>query len=130
MSPADQIAYETVTLRDGNVCQKCHRHGAATQRDHRKNRSQGGKTTPANLQLLCVFCHDWKTSNPRRAIAEGWACPGWADPQWWPAKRWLPTPLNTLRAAWVYYDDNGNFTEITELEARSVLGMYWQEGAS
>jgi hypothetical protein len=130
MSPADQIAYEAVTLRDGNVCQKCHRVGAATQRDHRKNRSQGGKTTLANLQLLCVFCHDWKTSNPRRAIAEGWACPGWADPQWWPARRWMPTTLGTKRPAWVYYDDNGDFVEITELEARSVLGTYWQEGIS
>ena len=130
MTPAEQIAYETATLRDNNTCQKCLRLGAPTQRDHRKNRSQGGPTTTSNLQLLCVFCHDWKTSNPKRAIAEGWACPGWADPLWWPARRWLPTQLGTKRAAWVIHDDNGDFVEITAAEARAVMGMYWQEGIS
>lgn len=130
MNAAEQGAYDTVTLRDANTCQKCHRVGVATQRDHRRNRSQGGKTLPSNLQLLCVFCHDWKTSNPKRAIAEGWQCPGWADPTWWPARRWLPTAIGTKRAAWVLYDDVGDFIEISSTEAEAVMGMYWIEGVS
>jgi hypothetical protein len=44
--------------------------------------------------------------------------PGWADPAEFPARRWLRTELGTLRQAWVLYDDNASWREISADEAR------------
>jgi hypothetical protein len=108
--------YVLVTERDAGRCQRCHCGGAA-QRDHRKNRSQGGRTVASNLHLLCPECHLWKTDHPIEAARDGWSVPGWADPAEFPARRWLRTELGTLRQAWVLYDDAGSWREITAAEA-------------
>lgn len=82
--PADEKrAYEGATSRGKGCCARCSRFGV--QRDHRKNRSQGGLTTLANIQLLCPPCHQWKTENPSAAVLEGFAVPGYARPELWPA---------------------------------------------
>ncbi|GAA4176425.1 HNH endonuclease signature motif containing protein [Gryllotalpicola koreensis] len=126
----EQLAYELVTLRDLGVCVKCRRvHPVfGVNRDHRKNRSQGGLTLASNLNLLCGSgtdgCHGWVTEHPREAVAEGWAVPGWplADPREWPARRWVKVPGRfTLSLVWVLYDDVGGFTQITEKEARKRM---------
>ncbi|WIA99718.1 HNH endonuclease signature motif containing protein [Curtobacterium sp. MCBA15_012] len=112
----EQRAYEVVTERDEQQCQRCWRGGVA-QRDHRKNRSQGGRTAASNLHLLCPECHLWKTDHPVEAARDGWGVPGWADPAEFPARRWLRTAVGTLRQAWVLYDDAGTWTEISAEQA-------------
>ncbi|WP_372496490.1 HNH endonuclease [Curtobacterium flaccumfaciens] len=72
-------AYAVVTERNEERCQRCHRDDT-TQRDHRKNRSQGGRTVASNLHLLCPECHLWKMDHPVEAAHDGWGMPGWADP--------------------------------------------------
>lgn len=100
----ERAAYEAVTERDP-VCVRCGKHGI--QRDHRKNRSQGGRTVPSNLQGLCHICHSWKTTNPADAVLEGFAVPGWAHPDLWPAWR--------VGVGWVVYFD------------APVEGLWWRE---
>ena len=113
----ERRAYALVTDRDAELCQRCHR-GGATQRDHRNNRSQGGRTVASNLHLLCAECHLWKTDHPVDAVHDGWGVPGWADPHVFPARRWLRTDVGTLRQAWVLYDDEGSWREISADQAR------------
>ena len=95
-TPAEEReAYRLVTIRDNDTCQRCLRNCGPSNRDHRQDRSVGGRTSVVNLQILggsgTTGCHGWKTANPRDAQAEGWAVPGWADPHEYPARRWLPT---------------------------------------
>jgi len=114
-------AYELLELRDGGLCQRC-RRGGEVQFDHRMNRSQGGWTVIENLQALCGpsapdgGCHLFKTENPEKASAAGWSVPGWAHWSWYPARRWLRTPVNTHRLAWVLYVAD-TWVEIDEQEA-------------
>lgn len=125
----ERRAYEIATARDEGKCVRCHR-GGTVHRDHRLNRSQGGLTTPANLQILCgpangymgaprlgQGCHAWVTEHPREAVEDGWAVPGYADPHLWPARRWIPTDHGTLRIVWVLYSDLGTFEVITDAVA-------------
>ncbi len=117
-TPADERrAYATVTRRDNNTCQRCLRDCGPIARDHRKNRSQGGRTTPANLQLLGLGCHTWKGANGREANRTGWGVPGSADPTVWPARRWEAGNVGTVHQIWVLYDARGGFHEISEGEA-------------
>lgn len=125
-SKADERdAYELVTLRDSDTCQRC-RRAQGTNRDHRKNRSQGGWTVASNLQLLCgtgtTGCHGWATQHPADAVTDGWAVPGWADPAEWPARRWMRTDHGMVRPAWVLYGDDGSVTEIPEHLAHELMG--------
>jgi hypothetical protein len=110
----ERLAYDIVEVRD-LVCVKCRR--GDIQRDHRKNRSQGGLTVASNLQLLCTTCHLWKTDHPAEALAEGLAVPGWGVAADFPARRWLPTQFGTYRQAWVLYDDEGGWVVISHIEA-------------
>lgn len=125
-SKADEAdAYELATLRDANTCQRCLRCGPP-QRDHRKNRSQGGLTAASNLQVLGMPCHSWKGEHPAEAIAEGYAVPSWADPKDWPARRWFRTDRGTVRLVWVLLDDDGGWLEITDREAEEKMkGAGW-----
>ncbi len=127
-------AYEVATNRDANTCQRCRRNCGPIARDHRKNRGQeGGWTIPSNLQCLGLGCHIWKTEHPEQAVADGWAVPGYrmAVPREWPAARWVRTERGTLRRAWVLYDDEGGWQEITETEARErMISMGWNGAAA
>jgi len=114
----EKQAYAITTNRDDLTCQRCLGWCGAPQRDHRKNRSQGGLTLASKLQLLGLVCHEWKTDHPRKAPEDGWAVPGWADPREWPTRRWFRTPLNTVRKGWALLDDVGGVHEISEDEAR------------
>lgn len=124
----EATAYELVTLRDLNVCQRCLRNCGPIARDHRKNRSAGGRTAASNLQLLGLLCHQWKTEHPHEAVAEGWGVPGWpaAHPIEWPAARWVKSGTGTRRKAWVLYDDDGSIREISDDQARQRMhDMGW-----
>lgn len=118
----EKRAYTIATGRDELLCQMCLRWCGAPQLDHRQNR-QSGNTVPSNLQTLGLNCHQWKTEHPREALHDGWAVPRWADPAEWPAKRWIRTELGTVRAAWVLYDDDGGWDEISAGEARRRMGQ-------
>lgn len=114
----ERAAYQATNARDRERCVfrswDCH---GGVQRDHRQNRSQGGRTVASNLQCLCAVHHKAKTENPAWAWANGWGVPGWAKPHEYPARRYVPTPLGTLRLAWVLYDDEGCWEEITHERA-------------
>ncbi|MCU1418697.1 MAG: hypothetical protein JWP32_2871 [Schumannella sp.] len=125
-SKADEAdAYEIATMRDMGVCQRCRRDCGPFNRDHRQNR-RPGNTRASNLQGLggsgTTGCHGWKTTHPKEALEEGWACPSWAIPAEWPARRYLPNAHRLLRAAWVLYGDDGSVTEISEAEAMRRMG--------
>jgi hypothetical protein len=120
----ERQAYDIALARDEGRCQKCHR-GSPLTRDHRLNRSQGGLSTPANLQILCgsgtTGCHGEVTHDLEMALREGWRVPAWADPLRWPAARYFPSVAGTVRKGWALYDDAGGVTEITEEEARELM---------
>lgn len=118
----ERDAYEVTTYRDVDTCQRCRRDCGPTARDHRRNRSQGGWTVPSNLQVLGLTCHLWKSEHPAAAVADGWGVPGWADWAEWPARRWVRTEQDLLRLAWVIYDNEGGWAEITEAEAHERMG--------
>ncbi|MEI3845348.1 MULTISPECIES: HNH endonuclease [unclassified Microbacterium] len=113
----ERAAYSAATDRGGGRCARC--SCSPVQRDHRKNRSQGGLTTLANLQLLCVTCHQWKTENPADALVEGFAVPSYARPELWPA--WH------VGIGWLLYldgpDENGRLVQpINESTAHMLMG--------
>lgn len=91
----EKDAYAAATERDKGRCQRCGSRGV-THRDHRQNRD-AYNTTPANLQLLCPPCHDWKGANHVAAILGGFAVSRWSRPQVWPAWR--------IDVGWVQYFD-------------------------
>lgn len=111
----EREAYAAATTRDQDRCVRCGEYGI--QRDHRKNRSQGGLTVVSNLQGLCQPCHTWKTTNPAAAVLEGFAVPGWAHPETWPGYR--------IGVGWViYFDapvDGAWWREITETTADLLM---------
>lgn len=125
MRKADRLAYDTAMQRDAMTCQRCHR-GQPVTRHHRKNRSQGGKTTPANLLLLCgtgtTGCHGYVTDHPREAWREGVSVPSWARPEDWPHRRWIPDRYGVHRPVWVVYDNDGGWLQISELAALEIIG--------
>lgn len=117
-SKSDEIdAYELATLRDNDTCQRCKRDCGPTARDHRVNRSQGGRTVVSNLQVLGLGCHTWATEHPLDATAEGWAAPSYSDPLVWPARRWVPDEYGVLHLSWIQYDNAAKFKVITEADA-------------
>ncbi len=118
----EREAYELATLRDRETCVMCGSY-EMTQRDHRRNRSQGGLTVVENLQVLCHTHHLWKTDHPKEAVAEGWACPGWAEPAEWPARRMFLTDNGARILGWCFYLPNGRVQEISaETAARRMAG--------
>lgn len=128
-TPAEEArAYDAATFRDLGVCVRCRRVDPVwgVNRDHRKGRGVGGLTVVENLQLLCgsgtTGCHGWKSENPAEALDGGYAVPGWADPLVWPARRWVATPLNTVRDVWVLYRHDGTWDQITEADALRRMG--------
>lgn len=117
-SKADERdAYELVTMRDANTCQRCKSDCGPVARDHRQNR-QSGNTVLSNLQCLGLACHIWKTENPRQAIAEGWGVSRYRVPAEYPAARWFRGELG-----WCLYADDGDILRITADEARKRMGI-------
>jgi hypothetical protein len=112
-------AYELVTRRDNDMCQRCRRECGGIQRDHRQGRLPGN-TVASNLQCLGAGCHAWKTANPFEAVEEGWAVLKHTTltPAEWPARRWVKKAVhNTLTLSWVLYDNEGGFLVIDQDEA-------------
>lgn len=66
-------------LLAGNpTCERCLRRPAVDVHEL-KSRARGGSITDRdNLALLCRTCHDYITTHPAEAEAEGWSLPSWA----------------------------------------------------
>jgi 5-methylcytosine-specific restriction protein A len=62
---------ESILLRDKYTCQKCGTVTLDLEVDHIVNIAQGGNDDDANLQALCVPCHQAKTAN-EAAQGGGW----------------------------------------------------------
>jgi len=68
-------AGEWCEIRVAGVCA-----GAATDWQHRRNRSQQGTWAASNGLALCRPCHRYVHENPAEAMASGWTVPSWKDP--------------------------------------------------
>ena len=79
-----------VRERSGGLCEidQC---GPATDWHHRKNRSQGGRWTPANGLHLAAPCHRRVTEHPLEACGNGWSVLSWQDPATVPVRLWHGT---------------------------------------
>jgi hypothetical protein len=117
----ETAARRLVERRDGSRCLRCGRYYDGLNFDHRVNRSQGGRWSASNGQMLCgsgtTGCHGWVTSHPELAIADGWAAPSYAVTTEWPARRWVNDELR-----WVTYDDDGHWAVISDDEAMRRMG--------
>lgn len=55
-------------------CERCIAKNVPLDCDERLSRARGGSITdPANMQLLCRPCHDWKHTHDVEAQAQGWS---------------------------------------------------------
>lgn len=96
-----------VMERADQVCEMCGQQRAA-ELHHRRNRSQSGKHTPANLGALCSPCHLHVTVHPAAAVRSGWSIQGTQfQPDEVPVRR---------RGEWVYL-----------LEDASVMPADWDD---
>ena len=68
-----------VSARSGGMCERCG-NARAHEKHHRVNRSAGGTWTPENIGDLCPGCHQWITTHPTEAAAEGWHLRDGEDP--------------------------------------------------
>lgn len=62
---------ETILIRDKYTCQACGTVTLDLEVDHIVNIAQGGSDDDANLQSLCVPCHQLKTAT-EAAQGGGW----------------------------------------------------------
>lgn len=69
-----------VKERSGDICEICSRR--AQQMHHRRNRSQSGKWTPANILHICVEDHVWIGANVAAAVRNGWSIQGTQEEPW------------------------------------------------
>lgn len=87
--------------RSGYVCEMCAR-ARATEAHHRKNRSQGGTWSPANLLHVCHSCHVHVTTHPAAAREQGWAVRRDQEP--------AEVPVWIARKGWSYLELDGSIT--------------------
>ena len=93
---------QAVAERSLGLCEKCGQQRGA-EMHHRKNRSQGGKWTPANIIRLCHDCHSFVTINPDKGRSGGWCIQRHEDPEAVPvnmAGQWLLL-LDDTTVEWV-----------------------------
>jgi 5-methylcytosine-specific restriction endonuclease McrA len=70
---------------------------SAFEMHHRKNRSQSGQWTPANILHLCRECHRWATEHPTLANVFGLSLKSYEEP--------TEVAVLTARGALVLADD-------------------------
>jgi len=79
--------------------------GRATNFQHRKNRSQGGRWLPSNGLDACGSgvhgCHGYIHAYPEESYRKGWSVPSWADP--------AAVPFEHPDFGPVLLDDTGDF---------------------
>lgn len=93
-----------VRSRSGGACEIC--GVEAVQMHHRRNRSQGGRWTPANILHVCVQCHDTIGRNPNWARDRGYTIQGTEE-----TPELVPVHLHWGAAGveprWVFLTDDG-----------------------
>lgn len=61
-------------------CSRCGRTGLPLDGHELLSRARGGSITDRpNIVLIDRFCHDYITTHPAVAAAEGWALPSWEE---------------------------------------------------
>jgi 5-methylcytosine-specific restriction endonuclease McrA len=64
-------------LASNPICQRCGTK-PSTEVHEIKSRARGGSITdPANCVALCGGCHQWITTHPAEATADGWLKNSW-----------------------------------------------------
>lgn len=109
MKKDEKVARKLVAERSGGVCEVC---GAmrATNFQHRKNRSQGGRWSASNGLHVCgsgtTGDHGRIHHSPSEAYSFGWSVKSWQDP--------AETPVRTAYG-WVLLDDEGSWTAVAHV---------------
>lgn len=66
-------------LEERPVCERC-RFAQSVDVHEVKSRARGGSILDeANCRALCRVCHDFLTTHPRQAEAEGWSVHSWDE---------------------------------------------------
>ena len=55
--------------------------GTAVHRHHRKMRSQGGTDEEANIEQVCLACHDYIHAHPAKSYNLGQLVKSWQEPE-------------------------------------------------
>lgn len=113
MKADERRCRDTVTNRADTLCERCHRT-TGVDHHHRRNRSQGGKWTPANIVLLCRPCHHLVTVDVPLARAEGFNVRSFEDERVVPVLRW---------GSWVVLDDAGGMKPVDLIPDSSGISL-------
>lgn len=110
MKKDEKIARQLVRERSGGICEVC---GVlpATNFQHRKNRSQGGRWSASNGLDACgsgtTGCHGFIHANPAKSYEAGWSVKSWADES--------TVPVKTSHGL-VLLDAEGSWTAVAHAE--------------
>lgn len=110
LTAAERETRSIVAVRSGGWCETripgvC--LGRATNMQHRKNRSQGGKWCPTGILHCCgsgtTGCHGYMHASPAVATEAGWTVRSTRDPATVPVR---------LHQGWVLLDTDGGWTNL------------------
>jgi len=111
MTKQEKQARRLVRERSGGICEVCGLR-PATNFQHRKNRSQGGRWSAANGLDVCgsgtTGCHGEIHSSPSKAYAAGWSVHSWSDE--------TEVPVRT-RFGLVFLDAEGGYEVVGHVDA-------------
>ncbi|MEU5155613.1 HNH endonuclease [Glycomyces sp. NPDC021274] len=103
MNTNERKARQLVRERSGGICEVCGLR-RATNFQHRKNRSQGGRWTASNGLDVCgtgtTECHGDIHSNPTKAYEAGWSVKSWDDETTAPVRTWRGLVLLDDEGGW------------------------------
>lgn len=101
VTAAERNGRKVTRSRSGGICE-IDGNNTAAECHHRKNRSQGGTWSPANLLDLCTECHQRATVNPALARERGWSVLSTDDP--------AEMSVFIAGRGWVFLLDDGSTT--------------------
>lgn len=106
-SRGERQARRLVRERSGGICEVCSA-ARATNFQHRKGRSQGGRWTASNGLDVCgsgtTGCHGYIHAHPDEACVKGWTVKSWDD------ERAVPVDLPAFGP--VLLNDEGGWTAV------------------
>lgn len=108
---AEKDARRLVRQRSGGICEVCGVQ-RATNFQHRKNRSQGGRWLAANGLDVCgsgtTGCHGFIHANPAKSYEAGWSVKSTGNEVTVPVKTWH---------GFVTLDNEGNYLAVAHVDA-------------
>lgn len=100
MRSQEKHAREVVYERSSGRCEVCGQ-ARASEWQHRKNRSQGGRWEAANGLHVCRLCHAYIHANPNEATDEGWTVRSWDSPHTRPCRTWHGYAVFDNQGGWL-----------------------------